>query len=88
MLVCNTWLQSVTAPYHLFRYLTQFVNYCELTLLPVYSPSAEERADASLFASNVRAAMSRASGLPTSESDLKDKREYLQLRRGKDAKLE
>jgi lysophosphatidylcholine acyltransferase/lyso-PAF acetyltransferase len=78
----------VTAPYHLFRFLTQFVNYCELVMLPVYTPSAAEKADPQLFADNVRAAMSKASGLPMSEADVKDKREYLQVLRGRDAKLE
>jgi lysophosphatidylcholine acyltransferase/lyso-PAF acetyltransferase len=72
----------------MFRFLTQFVNYCELVMLPVYTPSAAEKADPQLFADNVRAAMSKASGLPMSEADVKDKREYLQVIRGRDAKLE
>lgn len=80
--------ESVYAPYHLFRYLTQFVNYCELILLPVYTPSAAERADPALFANNVRIAMSKASGLPTSEADVGDKKDYLASIRGGNAKLE
>lgn len=79
-----TW-ESATAPYHLFRFLTQFVNYCNLELLPVYTPSAAEVANPDLFAQNVRAVMAKASGLKTSESELKDKREYLEiLRKTKD----
>lgn len=80
--------ESVYAPYHLFRYLTQFVNYCELTLLPVYTPSAAEKADPALFANNVRLAMSKASGLPISESDVGDKKDYLASIRGGASKLE
>ncbi len=87
VLIPSSPLLSVTAPYHIFRFLTQFVNYCELVMLPVYTPSAAEKADPQLFASNVRAAMSRATGLPTSESELKDKRDFLQLVRGS-AKLD
>jgi lysophosphatidylcholine acyltransferase/lyso-PAF acetyltransferase len=80
--------ESVYAPYHLFRFMTQFVNYCDITFLPVYTPSEAERADAGLFANNVREAMSRATGLPLSDSDVQDKKDYLALLRGGPAKLE
>jgi lysophosphatidylcholine acyltransferase/lyso-PAF acetyltransferase len=74
--------ESITAPAHLFRFLTQFVNYCTVTLYPVYTPTPEEAADPTLYADNVRAYMSKMSGLPTSESTLEDKKEFLQLIRG------
>jgi hypothetical protein len=54
----------------MFRFLTQFVNYCTITLYPVYTPSAEEKADPALYASNVRAYMARVGGLKLSDSTL------------------
>ena len=74
--------ESMTAPAHLFRLLTQFVNYCEVELLPVYTPSEAERNDPALYAQNVRAYMSKHSGLPMRDVDLSDKQEYLQIIRG------
>jgi lysophosphatidylcholine acyltransferase/lyso-PAF acetyltransferase len=74
--------ESVRAPYHIWRFLTQFVNYCELQMLPVYTPSAQEQADPALYANNVRKVMSKASGLPMSESQLSDKQDYLEQIRG------
>jgi lysophosphatidylcholine acyltransferase/lyso-PAF acetyltransferase len=62
--------ESVTAPYHLFRFLTQFINRCAITLYPVYTPSAEEKKDPSLYAHNVRAYMAKMSGLRCSDSTL------------------
>ena len=78
----NPAYESVLAPYHLFRFLTQFVNYCELVMLPVYNPSEAEKADPLLYAHNVREAISKHSGLPVSESELKDKKDYLEHIRG------
>ena len=42
---------------HLFRTMTQIVNYVELTELPVYSPSEKEKMDARLYASSVQKEM-------------------------------
>lgn len=42
---------------HMFRTMTQVYNDVVITELPVYEPSAEEKADARLYASNVQAIM-------------------------------
>ncbi len=44
----------------------QFCNHLEVVILPPYRPSAAERADARLYADNVRAAMAAALGAPLS----------------------
>ncbi|XP_017779828.1 PREDICTED: lysophosphatidylcholine acyltransferase isoform X1 [Nicrophorus vespilloides] len=44
--------------------LTQVYSYCEIEFLPVYTPSEEEKRDPKLFASNVRAVMAKALGVP------------------------
>lgn len=44
----------------------QFCNHLEVTILPPYMPSAAERADARLYAANVRALMGAALGAPLS----------------------
>ncbi len=74
--------ESITAGQHIFRFLTQFVNKCSVQLLPVYTPTAEEIADPSLYAQNVRLYMARLSGLKLSEATLEDKKEYLGMVRG------
>lgn len=82
----HTWFdpawESITGPAHLFRLLTQLINRCHLTFLPVYHPSPQEQLDPALFAENVRAYMSRLSGLPLINADLSDKQDYLQIIRG------
>lgn len=55
--------------------------------LPVYVPSAAERADARLFADGVRAAMLAAGGLAPSPATLADCRAYLALARGRPADM-
>ncbi len=47
-------------------------NSMEVTFLPVYEPSAEERADAILYANNVRRAMAEALGVRTTEHGFED----------------
>ncbi|XP_043220879.1 lysophosphatidylcholine acyltransferase 2-like [Amphibalanus amphitrite] len=44
--------------------LTQVVTFCEIEYLPVYVPSEEEKENPRLFASNVRARMAEALGVP------------------------
>jgi len=39
--------------------MTQFYNRCEIEYLPVYTPSADEVADANLYANNVREVMAK-----------------------------
>eukprot|EP01139_Manchomonas_bermudensis_P023296 Amastigsp_a840988_16.p1 type:complete len:576 gc:universal Amastigsp_a840988_16:44-1771(+) len=43
----------------LWRMLCQFVNWVEIDYLPLYEPSAAEKADCNLFAANVRAEVAR-----------------------------
>lgn len=43
---------------HVFRTMTQLVNYVHISELPVYNPSTEEMMDARLYASNVQEEMS------------------------------
>jgi hypothetical protein len=45
---------------------SQFCNHLEVVILPPYRPSEAERADARLYAANVRAAMAAALGAPLS----------------------
>ncbi|XP_017463955.1 PREDICTED: lysophosphatidylcholine acyltransferase-like, partial [Rhagoletis zephyria] len=47
--------------------MAQFYSRCEIEFLPVYTPSEEEKADANLYAQNVRDVMAKALGVPTSE---------------------
>jgi len=61
-----------TLPEHLMR---AFVNpwcFCNVTFLPMYSPSAAEQADPKLMAENVRKAMGAAVGLPLSAHGARD----------------
>ena len=48
----------------------QFCNHLEVTILPPYMPSAAERADARLYARNVRALMGAALGAPLIEQGI------------------
>ncbi|KAL6508563.1 hypothetical protein OROGR_023274 [Orobanche gracilis] len=48
---------------HVILLLSQFVNYIEVTQLPVYSPSEQEKEDPSLYAENVRNLMAREGSL-------------------------
>lgn len=55
---------GITYPniWHLYRLVSQFVNFLEVDILPVYYPSDAEVADPSLYASNVRKLMAEALG--------------------------
>lgn len=39
--------------------MAQFYSRCEIEFLPVYTPSEEEKADANLYAKNVRDIMAK-----------------------------
>lgn len=52
--------------------LTQVTSQCEIEFLPVYRPSEQERRDPRLFASNVRAVMAKALGVPVSDYSYND----------------
>ena len=45
-------IQSVV--WHILRLQAQFINHLTIEILPVYHPSPEEKADAKLYAENVR----------------------------------
>lgn len=53
-------------PAHLWRLLASPYVAMRVVVLPVYAPSPAERADPSLYAANVRAAMARTRGVPLS----------------------
>ena len=48
---------------HVFFLLCQFVNYMEVTKLPVYHPSQQEKDDPRLYAENVRRLMAHEVGI-------------------------
>jgi len=48
-----TW-ESIGGIQHIFKLLSQLVNYCEIIWLPVYYPSKEEQNDPKLYAENVQ----------------------------------
>lgn len=52
--------ESVCFREHLFRTMTQLVNYVHITELPIYVPSEEEKNDARLYAFNVQQEFSGA----------------------------
>ena len=70
--------ETITAPRHFFLTFSQFAQSLEVLYLPVYEPSAAERADPAVYAAGVRAAMLRAADgeLADSTLTLTDKRAY------------
>jgi len=58
--------------WHFFRHMTQLVNWAEVTVLSVYTPSAAELADSALYMSNVRTLMARELGVPLVEQGLEE----------------
>ncbi len=58
------------------RMMCQFVNVLDVTVLPVYRPSAEEVGRPELFAANVRAVFVEAGGMCAAEQS---QREFLAL---------
>mmetsp|Transcript_8663 Transcript_8663/g.9653 ORF Transcript_8663/g.9653 Transcript_8663/m.9653 type:complete len:258 (+) Transcript_8663:3-776(+) len=72
-------LDAIGAVEHAFFCLTQFTNYVEITYLPVYYPSEEEKNDPKLYAANVQKLINEALGVTTIQASYKDKREYLKM---------
>jgi lysophosphatidylcholine acyltransferase/lyso-PAF acetyltransferase len=56
----------------LYLTLCQFHNYLEVEFLPVHRPSPDEIDSPELFAENVRAEVSQATGIPTSSYSVED----------------
>jgi len=52
--------ETIEAPRHLFLVLSTLFHSAHILELPMYHPSAEEQADAALYARNVRQYMVRA----------------------------
>ena len=67
-----SWAGGLEMPWHLLLTLCQWSNVMEVRWLPTVWPSEEEKKDARLFADNVRALMSRESGLPMTEHGYED----------------
>uniref|UniRef100_A0A7C9AV60 Phospholipid/glycerol acyltransferase domain-containing protein n=1 Tax=Opuntia streptacantha TaxID=393608 RepID=A0A7C9AV60_OPUST len=67
---------SISGVRHVILLLCQFVNYMEVTRLPIYYPSKEERDDPKLYASNVRKLMAKEGNLILSDIGLPEKRIY------------
>lgn len=66
-----TW-EGPSAIQLLWRTLTKFHTFCEIEFLPVYYPSADEKADPKLYARNVRDLMARALDIPISDYTFDD----------------
>ncbi|KAL9172554.1 hypothetical protein ABFS82_03G055800 [Erythranthe guttata] len=67
---------SISGVRHVVLLLSQFVNHIEVTRLPVYHPSEQEREDPKLYAENVRKLMSHEGNLIRSDIGLPEKRIY------------
>ncbi|KAF7829696.1 lysophospholipid acyltransferase LPEAT1 isoform X1 [Senna tora] len=67
---------SISGVRHVILLLCQFVNYMEVTRLPVYYPSQQEKDDPKLYANNVRRLMASEGNLILSDIGLAEKRIY------------
>ncbi|TQD70130.1 hypothetical protein C1H46_044333 [Malus baccata] len=67
---------SISGVRHVIFLLCQFVNHIEVTRLPVYYPSQQEKDDPKLYASNVRRLMANEGNMTLSDIGLAEKRVY------------
>ncbi|KAJ7966722.1 Lysophospholipid acyltransferase [Quillaja saponaria] len=67
---------SISGVRHVIFLLCQFVNHIEVTRLPVYYPSQQEKDDPKLYANNVRRLMASEGNLILSDIGLAEKRIY------------
>ncbi|KAL0314729.1 UNVERIFIED_CONTAM: Lysophospholipid acyltransferase LPEAT1 [Sesamum angustifolium] len=67
---------SISGARHVILLLCQFANYMEVTRLPVYRPSEQEKEDPKLYAENVRKLMAQEGNLILSDIGLAEKRVY------------
>ncbi|KAL8087743.1 hypothetical protein AgCh_037776 [Apium graveolens] len=67
---------TISGVRHVILLFCQFVNHLEVTRLPVYCPSQEEKDDPKLYAENVRKLMANKGNLIMAEIGLAEKREY------------
>ncbi|KAL3639220.1 hypothetical protein CASFOL_017127 [Castilleja foliolosa] len=67
---------SISGARHVIFLLSQFVNYIEVTRLPLYHPSQQEMDDPKLYAENVRKLMAIEGNLILTDIGLAEKRVY------------
>ncbi|XVE94754.1 hypothetical protein REPUB_Repub02eG0036200 [Reevesia pubescens] len=67
---------TISGVRHVVFLLCQFVNHMEVTRLPVYYPSQQEKDDSKLYANNVRRLMASEGNLILSDIGLPEKRIY------------
>ncbi|PIN03176.1 putative phosphate acyltransferase, contains PlsC domain [Handroanthus impetiginosus] len=67
---------SISGVRHVILLLCQFINYIEVTRLPVYHPSEQEKEEPKLYAENVRKLMANEGNLILSDIGLAEKRVY------------
>ncbi|XAR61792.1 Plasmalogen synthase [Bertholletia excelsa] len=67
---------SISGVRHIILLLCQFVNYVEVTRLPIYYPSQQEKDDPRLYAANVRKLIAHEGDLLLSDNGLAEKRMY------------
>jgi len=68
-----TWVgRNSSMGMNILRMMLQFTNFCTVTFLEPYVPSAEQRDNSMLFASNVRAFMAKDLGIGTTEHTYDD----------------
>ncbi|XP_050364436.1 lysophospholipid acyltransferase LPEAT1 isoform X2 [Argentina anserina] len=67
---------SISGVRHVIFLLCQFANHIEVTRLPVYYPSQEEKDDPKFYADNVRRLMASEGSMTLSDIGLAEKRVY------------
>ncbi|KAG5543249.1 hypothetical protein RHGRI_016102 [Rhododendron griersonianum] len=67
---------TISGVRHVILLFCQFVNYLDVTWLPVYYPSQQEKDDPKLYADNVRRLMASEGNLTMSDIGLAEKRIY------------
>eukprot|EP00795_Rhopilema_esculentum_P001018 gene1018-15343_t len=78
-LKCGSWTWISPPTWKLLvSLLTRINNVVEIEYLPVYKPNEEERANAILYANNVRKVMASALGVPTFDHSFEDCRLMLE----------
>eukprot|EP00850_Spirogloea_muscicola_P016584 SM000135S27028 [mRNA] locus=s135:320560:323246:+ [translate_table: standard] len=77
--------ESISGKRHIYLLLCQAYHLLEVTVFPVYSPTAAERTDPKLYASNVRKLLAAQGKLELSDLTLQDKRDYHAALRSRDS---
>ena len=61
--------------FHVWRLLSQVINYCEVEFLEPYVPSVQEQKNPEMYASNVRNTMAAHLSCPVVDTDVKEENE-------------